>query len=87
VVGLLRSGKVAVQLLPIEKQLRCIRGVIFAIARCIRVGTVSLGTSQRPQRHLCQPATFLAPDAAIIPMCVSEASTAIFYHWEGAVGR
>ena len=44
--------------------LACIRGVMFGLARRIRVGTVSLGTSQRPW---CQPATFLAPDPAIIP--------------------
>ena len=36
------------------------------------MGTVSLGASQRPQRHLCQPATFLDTDPAIIPRFLYE---------------
>ena len=33
------------------------------------VETVSLGTSQSSQRHLCLPATTLAPHSAVIPIC------------------
>jgi len=51
------------------------------------VGRVSYGTSQQPQQHLFQPATFLAPDSVVTPFTYVAATLNKFHQCDELLDR